>query len=223
MWSEQSLTNLVPYAAEALTRHRRSVSRILTAGNQAVDKEIDTQVWREFSLGERAYYCLFWVAYNRMDLAALRCICPPELFSKMSKLAVDRVIAYQRELTRIDSVLTHARILEAQKRQKKRGTQTPRHIGWTAEDVPAEYFDAETDEAPYRSPRPIAVPEQERPPSPVRKVSVEEYYATRKTPLPKGVALEFDKDSPLWLKLDDRYADKSYEGDEVPSWYKEKE
>jgi hypothetical protein len=120
-------------------------------------------------------------------------------------------------------MVAELRLRAFKKAQTKNKTKAPRQVGWAAEDVTAEYFDVGTEVEPYRKPRPIVVPEQDIPPSPVRKVSVEEYYATRKNPLPKGVALEFDKTSPLWLKLDDRYADKSMEGDEEPSWYKEKD
>lgn len=224
MWSEQKLMNLVPYAAEALTRHHRSVSKILTQGNYPPDSDIDRADWGSYSLGERAYYVLFALAYHKHDLVCLKCICPPEQFTRISTLMLNRIEAYKRELTRAAlEAVAMQRMAAAKRRQAKNHTQTPRQVGWTAEDVPAEYFDVATDEEPHRPPRPITILDKEIPPSPVRKVSVEEYYATRKTPLPKGVALEFDKVSPLWLKLDDRYADKSYEGDEEPSWYKEKE
>jgi hypothetical protein len=135
---------------------------------------------------------------------------------------VQRVEAYKRELTRsASSVVADMRLRAFKKAQAKNHTKTPRQVGWTADDVAAEYFDV--GDAPNKQTITPRLPEQDIPPSPVRKVSVEEYYATRKNPLPKGVALEFDKTSPLWLKLDDRYADTVYEGDETPSWYKEKE
>lgn len=102
----------------------------------------------------------------------------------------------------------------AKERQAQDKTITPRQRGWTREDVVAEYYD-ETGEPRLGPPRkksePI-MPEYDQAPSPVRKVSVEEYQRTKRNPVYGGVKPEFAKESEHFAKELPDSADKIFDG-----------
>lgn len=214
MWTDKTLESLIPIAAAYLGSERR-VSTQLTLGSWCPDREVDLQEWRSWSVGARAYFILFNYALYRGNTEALYRICPKaKADSIITEIAADRK-ARHYSLTREASwEIAVSRMTAAKERQAQDKTIIPRQRGWTREDVVAEYYD-ETGEPRLGPPRKKAepiMPEYDQTPSPVRKVSAEEYYKTKRNPVYGGVKPEFAKESEHFAKELPDSADKIYDG-----------
>lgn len=214
MWTAKALESLIPIAATLLGSDNK-VSTYLTVGTRCHDREVDPQEWRSWGPGLRAYYILFDYAMRLGNLDILYRLAPRDVADRLyHALVVEREMR-RRDITReADWKTMVARITAAHKRQQERNTQTPRQTGWTREDVVAEYYDEVGEPRlgpPRRTPDPI-MPEYDRPPSPVRKISVEEYLKTKRNPVYGGVKPEFAKESEHFAKERPDNADKIYDG-----------
>lgn len=214
MWTEQTLTNLIPYAHLGLERQGRRHPLKIIQGVRYLDKELDRDFWVSLTDGLRAYYTLFWLAVYRQDWEALTLICPKDKRTSFQAAIRAARQARQKELTRLDEALDRLLIDYAKREQSRHGTATPRQIGWTREDVVAEFYDeaGEPRLGPPRKTSDPIMPEYDQTPSPVRKVSAEEYLKTRRNPAYGGVKPEFAKESEHFAKELPDSADKIYDG-----------
>lgn len=214
MWTDKALESLIPIAATLLGPDRR-VSTYLTHGSRCPDPELDLQEWKSWTPGLRAYHILFDFVTRRGNLDLLYRLCPREQAERLYReMTVERKLRHRELTLEADWKTAVARITAAQDRQQDRKTQTPRQAGWTREDVVAEYYD-ETGEPRLGPPRKKAepiMPEYDKSPSPVRKVSVEEYQRTKRNPVYGGVKPEFAKESEHFAKELPDSADKIYDG-----------
>jgi hypothetical protein len=120
-----------------------------------------------------------------------------------------------RDLTREASwEVAISRLQNAKSRQAQENVVTPQQRGWTREDVVAEYY-SETGEPMLGPPRKKAepiLPTYDTSPTPARRVSAEEYYATKRNPVYGGVKPEFAQESEHFAKEKPSNDDKLYDG-----------
>lgn len=218
MWTDKRLESLIPIAEHHLTvcRGKRAMSKILTQGGWPVDQYIPIEVWRQWSLGVRAYYVLLYCGVARGDTSALYYLCSKDQAVRIyAKIAGER-LSYNHELTRGEIADIADKWAErAKKRQQKQGTKKPQRRGWTRDDVPAEYFNKDTGEPTLDvkyTEYYLQLSKDERAPGPVRRISPEEYLATKREPVYGGVKPEFAKESEHFAKERPDPADKYYDG-----------
>lgn len=214
MWTDKALESLIPIAT-ALLGSDRKATKYLTIGSCCIDQEVDIQEWRSWTPGLRAYYVVFWYAIFRGDASAIYSLAPKQQAAELYARITQERHARFRELTReADWTRALSRMVDAHTKQEERQTRTPRQTGWTREDVVAEYY-SETGEPMLGPPRKKAepiMPEYDKSPSPVRKISPEEYQATKRKPVYGGVKPEFAKESEHFAKELPDNADKIYDG-----------
>lgn len=143
--------------------------------------------WRALTDHEREWYVLFWRATCNHDWRALRELCD------RAGADFDRMF---QELN-YESLSSHRMEYTINAERKPRFTEWD--YKWSQPSKPTtreQVVFPNGSKVEFRSPqekiaRKVFLDDAERyGPSPVRKVSVEEYYATRKAPQPKGVNLE---------------------------------
>lgn len=214
MWTDKALESLIPIAAALIGSDRR-VSTYLTQGSRCPDPEQDPQAWRSWTPGLRAYHILFDFVVRRGNLDLLYRLCPREQAERLYREMTAERKARYRELTlEADWNTAVSRMAASHARQTQDGATRPQHRGWTREDVVAEYYD-ETGEPRLGPPRKKAepiMPEYDQSPSPVRKVSPEEYLRTKRNPVYGGVKPEFAKESEHFAKELPDSADKIFDG-----------
>ena len=164
-----------------------------------------TQEWAALSSHEQYWYTLFWRAsyhHNWVALKELCDMCGADYIRIRAELNYESH-AHVRQVTRMN--------------QKKGNTYDAIDYGWVARIqkslknwiVYSNQIDPKTRrspnmEIPYKALTPVPVA------PPVRKVSVEEYLATRKTPGYKGVTLDVEL---KYLKEQSKRADKQTAND----------
>lgn len=143
------------------------------------------QEWRALTDHEREWYVLFWRATVQYDWKALQVLCDQagaDFDSLFKSLNYDSHLSNRMEYT-----------INAERK--------PRFTEWdykwsqpskpTTREQVASADPGKSTSQEKVPPRKVYLDDADRyGPSPVRKVSAEEYYATKKAPQPKGVNLE---------------------------------
>lgn len=216
MWTDKELESLIDITIErmVITKMKNPYSWVNLGGHCPVEDYKGEA--KSMTPGQRAYLGLYFCAFLRKDYTSLVLLCRGDhskaaiLYTKIqgSNNSYHRDIA-NLSLSRIQRLIDKVKI-----------TPRKRQPGWGPQDIPVESFSINTEVDAYRAhtPQKDAVRDIIGPASPVRKVSAEEYYATRRIPSPKGVALEFEKESSHWTQEKEISADKNSR-DEVPEWY----
>jgi hypothetical protein len=185
IWTEESMRGLrylLPDSAQARIDGRRG----------SPDPEY-RDVWSSLTPGERIFLMVFWSAFRLRYLDKLVALYRGDIAraqAVQSKLRSDYVI----ERRGLERVTPAKREQDARDNASKRQSDDVprRHRGWMRDDVASEALNRDLE--PLLGPArydPIRLPEYEPAPSPVRRVSIEEYEATKQRPKKGGVNLSF--------------------------------
>ncbi len=174
-------------------------------------------MWKTLTVYERSWYVLFNLATFYSDWEALEAIAPNEqAFNQVRKKIYQSHNAYQRDLANITYDKWLAQVQEA-RRLSEQPTVRRRAARYSPQDIPDDLtrlgtFDSQSPRIP-----PTVLPSYAGSPGPVRSVTPDEFLATRRTPGPRGVKLEFDKEN---TQVSRKRADKD---SEMPGWYRPQE
>lgn len=208
MWSDKSLELLITPAIDLLEVSGFRHARVSIMTGIRPPHEDYRDYWAALTPGLRAYAYLFLACVSRrpnFDALFFLCQGDRKLQSRVWKSVKDAANQHNRDVVNIPL----SKWLQTTQRQQDR-----RSSGWTREDVVAEFYD-ETGEPRLGAPkRPLEprLAEYQPNPSPVRRVSPEEYLASRREPKYGGVKPEFEKDSEHFAKEKPENADKIYDG-----------
>lgn len=186
IWTEEELLGLrylLPDSAQARIDGRRG----------SPDPEY-RDVWSSLTPGERIFLMVFWSAFRLRFLDKLVALYRGDL--DKARAAQSRLHSdYEQQRRDIVSVTLSDRQIDIRRREtarEQRGHITRKHHGWMRDDVASEALNRDLE--PLLGPArydPIRLPEYEPTPSPVRRVSIEEYEATKQRPKKGGVNLSF--------------------------------